>query len=123
MKKPLIESSLTNRDFVRVEFTDLYGAKCSIQESSLADEPAIWLGVSPAEVKVMSVDAKNLPPPRIVPEKGSDETYGWSDYILPDKVHVFSRMHLSIDVAKVLVKELNYFIKTGELHRDGIKEN
>ena len=121
-KKPLIERSYTNRGFVRGEFTDLYGAKCSIQESSLADEPAIWLGVSPAEVKVMSVDVKDLPPPKIVPDEGSGEDYGWSNYILPDKVEVFSRMHLSIDMAKELVKQLNHFIKTGELPRDGIKK-
>ena len=121
MKKPLIERSCTNRGFVLGEFTDLYGTKCSIQESSLADEPAIWLGVSKADVKVMSVDANNLPLPRIVPEEGSGETYGWSDYILPDEVNVFSRMHLSIDMAKELVNELQHFIKTGELPRDGIK--
>ena len=123
MKKPLIERSYTNRGFVRGEFTDLYGAKCSIQESSLADEPAIWLGVSPAEVKVMSVDVKDLPPPKIVRDDGSnDMSFGWCDYILPDKVEVFSRMHLSIDMAKELVKQLNHFIKTGELPRDGIKK-
>lgn len=34
----------TNRGFERYEFTDLYGAKCSFQESSVAEKPAIWLG-------------------------------------------------------------------------------
>lgn len=70
----------------------------------------------------MSVDAKDLPPPKIVPDEGSGEDYGWSNYILPDKVEVFSRMHLSIDMAKELVKQLNHFIKTGELPRDEIKK-
>ena len=34
----------TERGFVRVEFTDKYGESCSLQESSLATEAAIWLG-------------------------------------------------------------------------------
>jgi hypothetical protein len=34
----------TDRGFLRGEFTDLYGEECSIQESSLADREAIWLG-------------------------------------------------------------------------------
>lgn len=35
----------TNRGFNRAEFTDRYGSECSIQESSLATEYALWLGV------------------------------------------------------------------------------
>jgi hypothetical protein len=34
----------TQRGFKRAEFVDRYGAKCSIQESSLATEYCIWLG-------------------------------------------------------------------------------
>lgn len=34
----------TERGFLRVLFTDRYGEVCSLQESSLASEPAIWLG-------------------------------------------------------------------------------
>lgn len=34
----------TQRGFVRSDFRDLYGAECSIQESSLATDYAIWLG-------------------------------------------------------------------------------
>ena len=37
---------LTQRGFLRADFNDLYGSECSIQESSLAEEYAIWLGVS-----------------------------------------------------------------------------
>ncbi len=117
-----IKMSFTGRGFAIGEFDDLYGAKCSIQESSLADKPAIWLGVHYPEVKVMSVDAKDLPPPVIVPDEGSGEDYGWSNYILPDKVRVFSRMHLDIDMAKELVKQLQYFIETGELPHGETKE-
>ena len=35
---------LSQRGFYYHEFTDMYGEKCSIQDSSLATEPAIWLG-------------------------------------------------------------------------------
>ncbi len=35
----------TPRGFLRGDFEDRYGQKCSIQESSLATEEAIWLGV------------------------------------------------------------------------------
>lgn len=38
-------SSVTPRGFQRTEFTDLYGSTCSLQESSLATEEAIWFGV------------------------------------------------------------------------------
>lgn len=37
--------ALTNRGFPRAEFVDLYGARCSIQDSSLATDDAVWLGV------------------------------------------------------------------------------
>lgn len=119
-KDNIIKKHFTNRGFVIGEFEDLYGAKCSIQESSLAEEPAIWLGVHKPEISVMSVDAKSLPPPKIVPDAGSGKNYGWSKYILPEKVSVFSRMHLDIDMAKELVELLNYFIENGTLPQDGI---
>lgn len=35
----------SERGFSFVEFTDLYGAECSLQKSSLATEDAIWFGV------------------------------------------------------------------------------
>jgi hypothetical protein len=39
----------TGRGFLRAEFSDLSGAACSIQESSLATEGAIWLGCNKGE--------------------------------------------------------------------------
>jgi hypothetical protein len=33
-----------DRGFLRGEFVDCCGEKCSIQESSMATEPCIWLG-------------------------------------------------------------------------------
>ena len=40
-----IKMERTERGFNRGEFADRYNSKCSLQESSLADEAAIWLGV------------------------------------------------------------------------------
>ena len=42
MKIPI---QATSRGFARGNFTDRYEAQCSIQDSSLATEGAIWLGV------------------------------------------------------------------------------
>ena len=39
-----IEYKLTERGFSRIDFDDLYGERCSIQKSSLADKDAIWFG-------------------------------------------------------------------------------
>ena len=35
----------TARGFERINFIDLHGSKCSLQQSSLATDEAIWLGV------------------------------------------------------------------------------
>lgn len=40
----MIEWRKTERGFERGEFKDHYGEDCSIQQSSLATEDAIWLG-------------------------------------------------------------------------------
>ncbi len=40
----------TMRGFWRAEFKDRYGCACSLQESSLATEDAIWLGVDGEDV-------------------------------------------------------------------------
>jgi len=41
----MIKLAPTQRGFLRGEFEDRYGQKCSIQESSLATDRCIWLGV------------------------------------------------------------------------------
>lgn len=40
-----LEIKETDRGFKRADFKDKYGSKCSIQESSIASEACIWLGV------------------------------------------------------------------------------
>lgn len=85
MKKTALgKVQITKRGFEYIEFIDRYGAKCSLQQSSLADyiQPgmsAVWLGVD-----------VNL--------KG---------------VTVNERMHIDLKQAKALVKVLNRWIKNG----------
>lgn len=74
-----------DRGFLRGEFIDRYGAKCSIQKSSLATEDCIWLG-------------QNEP---TLDQQGK---------------FVGCRMHLTRAMAADLVKHLQRFISTGELH-------
>jgi len=40
-----MEKQKTHRGFDYSGFSDMYGAKCSIQKSSLATDDAIWFGV------------------------------------------------------------------------------
>jgi hypothetical protein len=41
----MLEVIKTSRGFGLIKFSDRYGQHCSLQESSLATEGAIWLGV------------------------------------------------------------------------------
>jgi len=96
----------TQRGFTLTEFTDLYGAKCSIQESSIATEGgAIWLGVDD-------------PDPKILASKTPEGGTGWVPYPIPDDVLLTTRMHLNTEMAKKLVVLLNYFIEEGFLPSD-----
>ena len=40
-----LEKTITGRGFGLFQFRDKYGQECSLQDSSLATESAIWLGV------------------------------------------------------------------------------
>jgi hypothetical protein len=60
MKKINLES--TNRGFLRGEFIDVFGEECSIQESSLADENAIWLGANSKRMHLTQKHVKVLLP-------------------------------------------------------------
>jgi len=40
-----LEKGKSDRGFGFYQFKDKYGQKCSLQDSSLATEPAIWFGV------------------------------------------------------------------------------
>jgi len=89
----------TERGFARLDFLDRYGDPCSIQESSLATEPAIWFGHNEAA------------PRHCVKGKG------WVPYEYPEGIEVFTntRAHLTQRQMKELLPVLEHFTKYGEL--------
>lgn len=92
-----LEIGQTHRGFVRIEFTDVYGVRCSLQKSSLATEDAIWLGCNDADPKVM------------IP--GS----GWKPWPMPDDYIANTRMHLTREQVRELLPILRHFVETGDL--------
>lgn len=90
-KKFDLRYEVNERGFARWEFTDRYGEKCSIQDSSLATENAIWLGINR-----VAITEENL-----VEEDGVKYALG--------------RMHLTQQQAKKLVPILQYFAEHGSL--------
>ncbi len=84
------KKTTTDRGFNLIEFMDLYNQKCTIQESSLATDTAIWFGIDEVEAKILACDAKAL-------GIETDAEVGWITYPIPSKVLLSSRMHLSAD--------------------------
>lgn len=93
-----MEANKTNRGFCIINFTDSYGIKCSLQESSNVI-PHIWLGVDDVEPEIF----------------GSD---GWKPYDISEQVFLNSRMHLSVEQAAELIPLLQEFVKTGFLVKE-----
>lgn len=100
-----LKRETTNRGFGRFEFLDRYGLKCSLQDSSLASEPAIWFGVHDPEPKIMASKT---------PQGGT----GWVPFDIPEDVLLHTRMHLTQEQVKALLPILTYFAETGEYVRD-----
>jgi hypothetical protein len=75
----------TSRGFGRIEFSDIYGAECSIQESSLATKNALWLGCDHETI-----------------HETTGEKCG-------------ARMHVDLALAKRIVATLQKWIDTGRL--------
>jgi len=94
----------TGRGFQHMQFHDRYGAKCSLQESSLATEAAIWFGIDDADPKIMARD---------YPEAG--QTNGWVTYPIPDNVLLSTRMHLTQTQVRELLPYLQHFAEYGEM--------
>jgi hypothetical protein len=99
----------TGRGFDIGGFIDRYGAKCSIQKSSLATEDAIWFGVDDPNPQIMAYDANRLG----LPTNG--ETTGWVKYEIPKEVLVNTRMHLTREQVAELLPTLQKFVETGEI--------
>lgn len=103
-----MKTSFTLRGFARVEFKDLYEAKCSVQKSSLGTAAAIWLGVDDPEPKVMASQAASF-------GVHTRETCGWVPFPIPQGVSLTTRMHLTREQVKELLPVLRHFVKTGDL--------
>lgn len=93
----MMKKTKTDRGFQRIEFTDRLGEACSIQESSLATEQAIWIGVNDAS------------PKHLVPERG------WVPYPIHEDVLINTRMELTIEQVKELIPVLQKFVDTGSI--------
>jgi hypothetical protein len=98
----------TERGFLNGHFIDRYGAKCSIQKSSLATEDAIWLGLDDADPQIMVSDAIRL-------GIETTESNGWCKYPIPKEVLLSTRMHLTQEMVAELLPILQKFVKTGDL--------
>lgn len=108
----MFEATKTNRGFAYASFEDRYGAKCSIQKSSLATEDAIWFGIDDADPVIMCSDARRLG----LPGGGQN---GWQTYNIPPEVSLNTRMHLTQDQVRALIPVLAHFAETGELPDSG----
>jgi len=89
-----MELKRTLRGFVNADFTDLYGSECSIQDSLLATDDAIWLGLD-------HINAKE-----------------WSTIVGVDPEKIPARMHLSREMVAELLPILQRFVDTGSI-QDG----
>lgn len=103
MQGDFLKPSTTARGFGLLTFTDRNGTECTLQESSLATEAAIWLGAAKLEVK-----------------RFPGNYTGWHDVdfaaLLPGQDIVGNeRMHLTQDHVRSLLPALQHFAETGEL--------
>jgi hypothetical protein len=105
----LIKPFKTDRGFRGYGFDDRYDNKCSIQDSSLATEAAIWFGIDDPEPQILASRAQQFG----VDPKG--ETTGWVPYPIPREVSLKTRMHLTVDQVRELIPLLQYFVEHGSL--------
>lgn len=98
----------TCRGFEIAEFTDIYGAKCSLQQSSLADRDAIWLGIDDPEPKCLHGDAKGL---GVI----TDVTCGWVPCPISPKISLTTRMHLDRNKVTELILHLQGWLRSGSI--------
>ncbi len=106
----MFNTEKTERGFSKVVFTDSYNVNCSIQESSLATDDRIWLGIESPDPQIMKSDALKLGLP--LPE---GEISGFMEYHIPKEVFISTRMHLNREQVTNLVEYLSKWLETGEL--------
>ena len=97
-----MKQTKTGRGFSLIEFEDRSDTPCTLQESSLATQAAIWFGVDKAEPLIMASEI-------------IDGGTGWAKYPLPDNVHINTRMHLTQEQVRNLLPVLVKFVETGEI--------
>ena len=93
VRRTEISFNRTDRGFTVFEFQDVYGEPCTLQNSSLASEGAIWFGTGGR--------IKKGPP--------------WEDVPIPDNWLVKSRMHLTQAQVAQILPYLEYFVHNGHL--------
>lgn len=105
----MITYDKTQNGLLRANFADRNHNACSVQESSLAEEACLWLGMNEAHASIMAVDAEALG----MDTKGQD--WGWVPYPIPEQVLIPTRMHLTQEQVAALLPILQHFAATGEL--------
>ncbi len=106
-----MKKSKTPRGFYLIEFEDHYGVKCSLQESSLASEHAIWLGCSGGNPQILASAAARF---GVTPK----EAVGWVPFQIPEEVSITTRMHLTREGVAALLPYLIRFVDTGDICKE-----
>ncbi len=106
-----MEIKLNNRGFAVGVFIDTYGSKCSVQQSSLASDDRLWVGVDDPNPQILASQAADL-------GIDSPENTGWIPYPLPSQVLLSTRMHLDEQQVKELVGVLQRWLDTGTLTKE-----
>jgi hypothetical protein len=114
----------TNRGFGLIEFNDRNGEGCSLQESSIATEDCIWLGVHDPDVKTF------LPrngAPEGAPQKHWPPGDAWKEHTEAEVIaamrpgaeywNIHSRMHLNREQVAMLLPHLQRYVETGFLRK------
>ncbi len=109
--------SHTARGFAHLAFEDSHNVKCSIQNSSLAEEDAIWFGVVDANPKILKDGVWE--PVVIKNERGGRDVLGNPIPItgFGKDILIATRMHLTRTYVKKLVKEMNRWLNKGILKK------
>ena len=109
----------TQRGFALAKFVDRYDIKCSIQDSSIATEACLWLGVDDPQPQITARDAVAIGREDLLKPVGDPERLnGWVSYPLPAQVSLSTRMHLTVEQVKALLPVLQTFVETGSIDGD-----
>ena len=92
--------------FPGLRFNDRYGHACSVQQSSLATDDAIWFGIDDAKPEILASQAA-------AHGVQTTETAGWVPYPIPDAVSLHTRMHLTRNQMRDLLPILQRFVDDG----------